>query len=139
LRSTGSADKAEAESICLRFEALAGKGADKGTTVATEDKGELVEAGLKLLQVAAKGELGEATAREFVNRVLKASGQAAIDGAKVGDFLDNWISGKSLSKADHTAQRYKTTIQLSLPAVGRAVSPSRRRSQIGRGRDFQSS
>jgi len=124
LRSTGSADKAEAQAICLRFESLAGEPNQRGGGVPEEDKGELVEAGLKLIQVANKGELGEATAREFVNRVLKASGQNTLAGETVRSFLDNWLSGKSLSKTTHTAQRYKTPIEFFKTSLGkRADAP----------------
>lgn len=124
LRSTGSAEKPEAQSICLRFEALARAGGDHEQTIPAGDKGEFIEAGLKLIQIANKGELGEAAAREFVNRVLKAAGQEPIEGATVGSFLDNWISGKGLSRSVHTVQRYKTTIELFKKSLGKRAKVS---------------
>ena len=112
-KSTGTADKAEAELICRRYEALAkSAGEAEASVVPSQDRGELVEAGLRLIHDANKGSLGEAQAREFVNRVLKAAGQPAIEGLSIGAFLENWLEGKALAKSEHTAQRYRTTVKL---------------------------
>lgn len=86
------------------------------------DSGELLEAGLQLIHTASKGALGEATAREFVNRVLKASGQEAVQGETVATFFDNWLQGKELSKSTHTAQRYKTTVELFKQSMGKRAN-----------------
>ncbi len=121
LRSTKSADEKEALAVCLRFEALSAGAVDAPLVVPQEGSGELVEAGIRLIQIAKQGELSEATAREFVNRVLKASGQSGIAGETVGAFLDHWLAGKTLSKATHTAQRYGTTVESFKKSLGRRV------------------
>ena len=111
-KSTGTAGKEEAQVVCLRYEGISKSANDESSFVQPADRGELVEAGLKLLHDANKGRLGEASARAFMNRVLKATGQQAIDGQSVSEFLDSWLEGKALAKSEHTAQRYKTTIKL---------------------------
>ena len=110
LVSTKCTDKVKAMAVCSRLESLAQQTAKPGGRegVSEEDAGELMEAGLRLVQHAKGGTLSEATAREFCNRVLKASGTAGeIKGESVREFFDNWIAGKKLSKAEHTGLRYK--------------------------------
>jgi integrase len=122
LRSTKSQDENEALAVCLRFEALSVRSEGVPSVVGPDGRGELVEAGLRLIQTAHKGELSESTAREFVNRVLKASGQAGLSGETVGAFLDHWLAGKKLSKAAHTAQRYGTTVESFKRSLGQRVN-----------------
>ncbi len=117
-RSTRTAKKTEAEAICLRFESHSRSIHKHAATVPVDESGELVEAGLKLIQTAAKGELGEDTAREFVNKVRQATGEEAIEGHTIAEFLDNWVSGKKLAKSEHTAQRYRTTVKLFKESLG---------------------
>jgi integrase len=119
-RSTGTSDKALAMESCLKFEAMAKAGRpDSAGTIPAADSGELLEAGMMLLQVARKGQLGEEAAREFVNRVmLAAQVEAQIEGATAKDFLMNWLEGRRLSKSVHTANRYRTTIEMFIKFLG---------------------
>jgi integrase len=124
--STKTTDKAEAQAVCARLETLAKQSAPKGEdTVPAEDTGELVEAGLKLIQTARSGALSEATARDFVNRVLLASGaEAEIAGETVRDFFKNWLAGKEVGAARDTFLRYRTTVDLFLAGLGKRSSLS---------------
>jgi integrase len=124
LRSTRTADKAVAQATCLRFEALAKSTARREGTVGPIDSAELTEAGLKLIQRATTGELTEDTARDFVNRVLRAGNQEVIEGQTVSEFLDGWLAGKKLAKSEHTAQKYRTTVKLFKKAVGKKANNS---------------
>jgi integrase len=118
-KSTGMAGKEEAKVVCLRYEGIAKSASDESSFVQPADRGELVEAALKLIHDANKGRLGEASARVFVNRVLKVTGQHAVEGQTVSEFLERWLEGKALAKSEHTAQRYKTTIKLFKKALGK--------------------
>lgn len=125
LVSTGTADKVAAQAACTRLDSLARLNAvqtDKAT-VPVEDAGELMEAGLALVQHAHRGTLSEATARDFCNRVLKASGAGGvIAGETVRDFFKNWMAGKELSAARDTFLRYRSTVDLFLANLGKRVS-----------------
>jgi len=101
--STKTADKAEAMAVCARLETLAKQSAPKAEdTVPAEHSGELLEAGLKLIQTAKAGALSESTARDYVNRVMKASGtEAEIAGESARDFFTNWLAGKEVGAAGH--------------------------------------
>lgn len=122
--STKTTDKAEALAVCARLETLAKQTAPKAEdTVPAEDSGELLEAGLKLIQTAKAGALSEATARDFVNRVLKASGaESEIAGETVRDFLKNWLAGKKVGSAPDTFLRYRSTVDLFLAGLGKRAS-----------------
>jgi len=119
--STKTEDKAEALAVCARLETLAKQTAPKvEDTVPAEDSGELLEAGLKLIQTAKAGALSESTARDFVNRVLKASGaEAEIAGETVRDFFKNWLDGKKVGAARDTFLRYRTTVDLFVAGLGK--------------------
>ncbi len=127
LVSTGTAGKVAAQAACTRLESLARLNAvqtDKAT-VPAEDAGELMEAGLALVQHAHRGTLSESVAREYVNRVLKASGAGSeIKGETVREFFDNWIAGKELSKAEHTGLRYKGAKEAFLKSLGKRADLS---------------
>ena len=122
--STKTTDKAEALAVCARLETLAKQTAQKAEdTVPAEDSGELLEAGLKLIQTAKAGALSEATARDFVNRVLKASGaEAEIAGETVRDFFKNWLTGKKVGSAPDTFLRYRSTVDLFVAGLGKRAS-----------------
>lgn len=129
LVSTKCKDKVDAQAVCSRLESLARLTAtpDGDKFVSEEDAGELMEAGLRLVQHAKGGTLSEATARDFCNRVMKASGIGSeIKGETVREFFDNWIAGKELSKAAHTGLRYKSTKDSFLKSLGKraALPPS---------------
>ena len=126
LVSTKTTDKAEALAVCARLETLAKQTAPKAeATVPAEDSGELLEAGLKLIQTAKAGALSEATARDYVNRVLKASGaEAEIAGETVRDFFTNWLAGKEIGSARDTFLRYRTTVDLFVEGLGKRASLS---------------
>lgn len=121
LVSTKTTDKAEALAVCARLETLAKQSAPKAEdTVPAEDSGELLEAGLKLIQTAKAGALSESTARDFVNRVLKATGaEAEIAGETVRDFFTGWLAGKEVGSARDTFLRYRTTVDLFLERLGK--------------------
>ena len=125
LRSTGAADKKEAEAVCLRFEMLSRQAAPVTEgKVPAECSGELLEAALSIVQTARRGELSEATGRAFVNRILRATRQDEIDGGTARVFLENWLSGRKLSRAFKTGEKYQTTVSLFLKSLGkRAESP----------------
>lgn len=119
--STKTSDKLEAQAFCLRMETLAKQtAAQASATVSPQDTGELVEAGLRLLQTATSGALSEATALDYVNRVLKASGAGCeIKGETVKDFFANWLAGKELSQAKHTGLRYKSAVSFFIQSLGK--------------------
>jgi len=122
LVSTGTADKEAAQAACVRMDILSKQAAVDagGGTVAAADSGELLEAGLGLVRRAAAGQLSEAVGRDFVNRLLKASGQGGdIGGETVREFFANWIAGKELSKAAHTGLRYKGAMEAFLRSLGK--------------------
>lgn len=120
LVSTKTPDKAEAMAFCLRLEALDRQTAAQGATVSMQDTPELLEAGLKLMQAATSGALSEATALDYVNRVLKASGAGSeIRGETVKDFFTNWLAGKELSQAKHTGLRYKSAVRAFIQSLGK--------------------
>jgi integrase len=117
--STGTKDRAKAMEVCAKYEALARPKAHTGAAVPEEATGELLEAGIKLIQMARRGNLGEDAGREFVNRLLKAvQVEARVDGTSVADFLRGWIEGRKLSKAQATGARYNTTIEMFLEFLG---------------------
>lgn len=126
LVSTKTKDKAEAQAFCLRLEAMARQskqGAE--ATVPKLDSPELLEAGLKLMQAATSGSLSEATALEYVNRVLKASGtEGEIKGETARSFFANWLAGKEVGAARDTFLRYRTTVDLFLTGLGKRASLS---------------
>ena len=94
-----------------------------GGTVAAADSGELLEAGLGLVRRAAAGQLSEAVGRDFVNRLLKASGQGGdVAGETVRDFFKNWMAGKEIGAARDTYLRYRSTVDLFLANLGKRVS-----------------
>jgi integrase len=104
---------------CVKFEALAREKVPVASSVPEESVGEILEAGLKLIQTARRGDLGEDGAREFVNRVIKAAQvEARVEGTKVVDFLRGWIEGRRLSKAEATGARYNTTIEMFIEFLG---------------------
>jgi integrase len=117
--STGTSDRAKAMEACVKFEALALEKVPVASSVPEESVGEILEAGLKLIQTARRGDLGEDGAREFVNRVIKAAQvEARVEGTKVVDFLRGWIEGRRLSKAEATGARYNTTIEMFIEFLG---------------------
>jgi integrase len=122
--STKTEDKVEALAVCARLETLAKQSAPASEdTVPAEHSGELLEAGLKLIQTARSGALSEATARDFVNRVLKATGaEAEIAGESARDFFTNWLAGKEVGAARDTFLRYRTTVDLFLERLGKRAA-----------------
>jgi len=124
LRSTRTADKAAAEATCLRYESMAKHAANPGGTVGPVDAAEMTEAGLTLIQKANKGELTEDSAREFVNRVLKAANQDVIEGRTVGEFLDAWLEGKKVSGKQRTGKDYQSTINYFKKWLGKKAEKS---------------
>lgn len=66
----------EAQAVCARLEALARQTGNDAGAVPAPQTGELIEAGLYLIQEAKAGRLTEAAARTFCDRVLKAGGSA---------------------------------------------------------------
>lgn len=124
LRSTRTADKAAAEATCLRYESMAKHAANPGGAVGPVDAAEMTEAGLTLIQKANKGELTEDSAREFVNRVLKAANQDVIEGRTVGEFLDAWLEGKKVSGKQRTGKDYQSTINYFKKWLGKKAEKS---------------
>jgi len=124
LVSTKTKDKREAQAFCLRLESMTRQSNQGvGGTVSKIDSPELLEAGLKLMQVAANGALSEATARDFVNRVMRASGtEAEIAGESTRDFFTNWLAGKEVGSARDTFLRYRTTVDLFLTGLGKRAT-----------------
>jgi integrase len=137
-----------AQSACNRLESLARQNAVQVESkarqnavrmgqagVPEEDSGELMEAGLKLIQQAHRGTLSEQTARDYVNRVLKASGAGSvIAGETVREFFKNWMAGKEIGAARDTFLRYRSTVDLFLAALGKRADVQL--SAIG-ARDFE--
>ena len=107
-----------------RMEALANNQQPEAAAVPAVAAGELVEAGLRLVQQAAKGELNEAAGLEFVNRILKASAMDTIQGKTTAQFLDSWLEGKKVSKAQRTAERYRTPVERFKTSLGKRADLS---------------
>ena len=125
LRTTGTDDKSEAEAACLKFEKLANPVPDSHEgKVPAEASGELLEAGLSLVQAARRGELSEATGRAFINRILKATNQGEIRGDTAREFLENWLAGRKLSRAFKTGEKYQTTVSRFLKSLGKRTEIS---------------
>jgi len=125
LVSTKCRDKVDAQAACARLESLARTTAkrDGNSAVSQADAGELMEAGLKLIQNAKGGTLGEAAARDFCNRVLKASGAGSeIKGETIKDFFANWMAGKEIGAARDTFLRYRSTVDLFLKDLGKRAT-----------------
>jgi integrase len=123
--STGCEDKNEAMAVCARMEALAKRKQPEGDApVPAAAAGELTEAGLQLVQRAAKGQLNEAAGREFINRILKASALETIEGETVAACLDSWLEGKKVAKAQRTAERYRTTVERFKASLGKRADLS---------------
>lgn len=123
--STGCTKKAEAMAVCSRMESLANQQPPQAAgPVPVEAAGELVEAGLRLVQRAAKGELTEAAGLEFVNRILKASAMESIEGKTVEAYLDSWLEGKKVAKAQRTAERYRTPVERFKASLGKRAKVS---------------
>lgn len=117
--STGTTDRTEAMEVCSKYSTLAAPKGNSEGIVPPEDSGEFVEAGLRLIQSARKGELGEASARDFVNRVLKASRiETQVDGVSARDFFNSWLEGKKLRRSTSTALRYGTAVSMFLNFLG---------------------
>jgi integrase len=120
LRSTGCRDKGEAEAVCARFEALARQTGKDAGAVPAPQTGELMEAGLSLIQEAKAGRLTEAAARAYCDRVLKASGSAeGLPSESFQAYAENWLAGVDLSKAKRTGQRYGATMSFFLSGIGK--------------------
>ena len=107
-----------------RMEALANNQQPEAAAVPAVAAGELVEAGLRLVQQAAKGELNEAAGLEFVNRILKASAMDTIQGKTTAQFLDSWLEGKKVAKAQRTAERYRTPVERFKTSLGKRAGLS---------------
>ena len=122
--STGCKTKAEAMAFLSRMEALANNQQPEAAAVPAVAAGELVEAGLRLVQQAAKGELNEAAGLEFVNRILKASAMDTIQGKTTAQFLDSWLEGKKVAKAQRTAERYRTPVERFKTSLGKRAGLS---------------
>jgi integrase len=123
--STGCTTKPEAMAVCARMESLANqKPPEASGPVPAEAAGELVEAGLRLVQKAAKGELTESAGLEFVNRILKASAMDSIEGKTTEAYLDSWLEGKKVSKAQRTAERYRTPVERFKTSLGKRAKLS---------------
>ena len=123
--STGCKDKVSAMAVCARMEALAqAKPPEAAGPVPQEAASELLEAGLRLVQKAAKGELTEAAGLEFVNRLLKASAMETIEGETTEQFLDAWLVGKGFSTAQRTSERYRTPVERFKTSLGKRAKLS---------------
>ena len=116
--STKTTDKAEALAFVARMESCS-KSVTTSSVLPPGESGEIVEAALILAQKANAGNLGEAEARDFVNRLLKAAGNASeIKGENCRQFLQSWLEGKRLGAAKDTHLRYRSTVDLFLEALG---------------------
>jgi integrase len=117
--STGTTDRNEALEVCSKYSALAAQKKTTEGVVPPENSGELVEAGLQLIQAARRGEFGEATARDFVNRVLKATKiETQLEATTTRKFFTTWLEGKKLRRSGGTALRYGTTISMFMDFLG---------------------
>ena len=123
LISTGTDDKQEALAVCQRYELLSRQAAPKPDgTVSAGESGELLEAALSIIATAKRGELSESTGREFINRVHRAAGLEEITARTTKDFLTAWLAGRTLSLAEATGRRYRTTIEMFIESLGKRGS-----------------
>lgn len=128
LVTTGTADKVEAQAVCSRMEALSrslGTDGKEKTLSGTASK-ELMEAGISLIQTATSGKLGETKAREYVNRVLRASvADTEIEATTVSAYFRAWVAGmKLLKKSPGTLAQYSGTVEGFLQALGKRAEHS---------------
>ncbi len=61
-----------------------------------------------------RGEFTEADARAMLDSMLVAGRQSPIANETTRQIFENWMRGKTLSKSDRTADRYKTVVKLFL-------------------------
>jgi integrase len=121
--STGCTTKSEAMAVCARMESLANqKPPEASGPVPAEAAGELVEAGLRLVQKAAKGELTESAGLEFVNRILKASAMETIEAKTTEAYLEAWLKNRKV--APRTAERYRTPVERFKASLGKRAKLS---------------
>ncbi|MDB6154223.1 MAG: integrase family protein, partial [Chthoniobacteraceae bacterium] len=107
-RSTKVTDRSEAVAIGERWERQARGVADAPKL---QNKAFVMESFITLTQQAGQGEFTEATARRFVDDILKASGQAPLRNITIREFLMSWVESKVLAKAKGTGQRYRKVIE----------------------------
>ena len=67
---------------------------------------------------AAAGRLTKTRAAEILNEVLRRTGQEEIGGGSVRQWLNDWLAGKSKSKAESTLTEYRLTVERFLRSLG---------------------
>jgi integrase len=121
LKSTKEKNRAEAQRVCDCWdrEAKALRDAQK-----IENKEQVLETLIALTRKAGRGEFNEAIARDALDALLKATGQASMRHVTAEAFLKDWASQKSLSNAPKTAERYQQTVRDFIKFLGEAASLS---------------
>lgn len=115
LRSTGTKDRAEAERICNQWQ----RGAEAlRPSRKLENREQVLEALISATKRAERGEFTEATARDVLDSILKATGQAPMRTVTIAGFLNEWTDSKDVSKAVGTARRYRHTVRTFLEFLG---------------------
>ena len=120
LLSTKQTDKEKARSVCARMDEVSKsfRSKDQGP-IPAENSGQLLAAGLDLLRAAQSGTLGEAEGRDFVNKLIRATGAGSdIEAVSLSNFATNWLAGKTLSTSKHTGMKYKTTVDMFIKHLG---------------------
>lgn len=114
-RSTKATDRSEAVAIGERWER-------QSTSIAQspklQNKAFVMESFISLTQQASQGDFTEATARSFLDDILKASGQAPLRNISARQFLLNWVESKEIAKAKGTGQRYRKVVESFVARLG---------------------
>ena len=114
-RSTRTADKQEALSVCQKWQRKANK---LRQATKLENRELVLETFITATQKAERGDFTEATARKMLDSILEATGQNAMRAANVKEFLSRWVEAKAVSKASRTVARYGHVIELFLAHIG---------------------
>jgi integrase len=118
--STGCREKVEALAVAHRLERLAreSRPATPCEGVPPSQADELLEAGLAFIQAAKSGKLNADRAREFIDRISKASGEGALHRETFRTFSETWLAGVRLSKSAATVAKYSGTLKRFVETLG---------------------
>ena len=101
--------------LCEKWQRQAAQ-LNQGTKL--ENKEAVMETFITATKKAEKGEFTESTARQVLNQLLEAMGQAPMQLVTIEEYLKDWVTSKSVVKAKGTALRYQNTIDTFLKHLG---------------------
>lgn len=113
-KSTKTTDKAEAQSLCEKWQA-----AEEITkSPALQNTALVAEHFLEATRKAAQGQFGENDARKVLNAVLEAAGLAPLPFSTIEVFFRDRLAAHALHKSSATAKRYGDVLEPSLTHLG---------------------